>query len=174
MGYLAAWKVSEEMILELRKRGVTIPSEVMTNLRSAQSTIRILESSRDYGEADQKIEEYLRSVESYLVSEGQKVFGTEYLDEMLRRLGEARKTTVEEDREQTRIVLGLPRGQRWVRVSPSTELPIERLKTLAQESNLACNVQNDGSVLVCGRNSDIKDFVKKMATEYGSKTRKWR
>lgn len=171
MDYLAAWKVLEEMITDFRKRGVTVPADVISNLRYAKTLINVLKADPSRVDTSQKVEDHLRSVESYLVSEGQERFGAGYADEWLRRLDEASKKVLEEE-EETRLISGLPREHKWIRVKPSAELPIERLKALADELSLSYNVQNDGCLLVYGEDERIKDFVKKMATKYGLKAEK--
>jgi hypothetical protein len=163
MGYLAVWKVLEEMILEFRKRGITIPTEVMDNLKSARTMIKILKADPSRGETMQKIEEYLSNVESYLISEGQKKFGVEYVDKWLKKLDEASIRFPDLEEEETRFVPGLPREQKWIRVKPSAELPMEKLKLLAKELNLSCELQGDGYLLVYGEDESLKEFVKKMA-----------
>ncbi|MDH5459630.1 MAG: DUF2096 domain-containing protein, partial [Candidatus Bathyarchaeota archaeon] len=114
---------------------------------------------------------HLRSVESYLVSKGQESFGAGYAEEWLKRLDEASKKVLEEE-EEARFISGLPREQKWIRVKPFAELPSEKLKALADELSLSYNVQNDGCLLVYGKDERIKDFVKKMATKYGLKAEK--
>jgi len=171
MGYLAAWKVLEEIVADFRKRGVTIPAEVMNNLKSARTMIKILKADPSRGEIIQKIEEFFGSVESYLISEGQRKFGDEYVKKWLKKLDAASMQTIDEE-EEARFIPGLPREQKWIRVKPSKEMPIEKLKLLAEESNLSHNVQSDGYLLVCGENECIKEFVKKMATKYGFKAEK--
>ena len=171
MGYLAVWKVLEEMITDLRKKGVTVPADVISNLRFAKTMISVLKADPRRVDTGQKVGEHLRSVEVYLVSEGQERFGAGYVEEWLKRLDEANKKVLEEE-EETRFISGLPREQKWIRVKPSAELPIEKLKVLADELSLSHNVQNDGCLLVYGQNERIKDFVKKMATKYGLKAEK--
>jgi len=163
MGYLNVWKVLEEMILEFRKRGITIPTEVMDNLKSARTMIKILKADPSSGETMQKIEEYLSNVESYLISEGQKKFGVEYVDKWLKKLDEASMRFPDLEEEETRFVPGLPREHKWIRVKPSAELPMEKLELLAKELNLSCELQGDGYLLVYGEDESLKEFVKKMA-----------
>jgi len=174
MGYLAGWKVLEEMVTDFRKRGVGIPAKIMSDLRSAKTLINILKADPSRIDTSQKIEEYLLNVESYLFSEGQKTFGTEYVEEWLKRLDEASKKPFEEEEEEIRFIPGIPREHKWIRVKPSTDLPIEKLKVLAEESSLSYNVQNDGCLLVYGKDVCIKEFVKKMATKQRLKTKKYR
>jgi hypothetical protein len=166
------WKILEEMVADFRRREVVIPEKVMNDLKSARTLIKILKADSSYEEAVQKIELYHTNVESFLVSEGQKRFGAEYVDEWLKRLGEACKRIAEEDEEEIRFVPGLPREQKWIRVRPSAELPLKKLEVLAQESELSCKMQIGGSLLVYGKDEDVKNFVKKMATKYRLKAEK--
>ncbi len=171
MGYLAVWKILEEMITDFRKRGVAIPANIVSDLKSAKTLINVLRADPSRLETTQKIEEYLNNVESYLISEGQR-FGEKYVEEWLKRLDDASRRVFEEEEGESRFVPGLPREQRWVRVKPSGEMPIEALKALANELNLSFNVQKDGCLLVYGEDERVKDFVKKMATKYGLKAGK--
>jgi len=171
MGHLAAWKVLEEMIADFRKRGVTVSAEIISDLRSAKTLINVLKADPSRVDTSQKIEGYLLKVESYLVSEGQKTFGTRYVEEWLKRLDEASRKIVEEE-EEKKFISGLPREQKWIRIKPSAELSLEKLKMLTDESRLSCKFQNDGCLLVYGEDKRLKDFVKKMAREYGLEAEK--
>ena len=170
MGYLAVWKVLEEMITDLKKKGVTVPANILNDLRYARTLINVLKADPTRLETSQKIEEYLNNVEAYLISEGQK-FGDKYVEGWVKRLEEANRKIFEEE-EETRFVPGLPREQRWIRIKPSEDMPVEALKALANELNLSFEMQNDGYLLVYGKDEHLKDFVKKMATKYGFKPKK--
>ena len=170
LGYLAVWKVLEEMITDFKKKGVPVPANVLNDLKYAKTLISVLKADTTRLETSQKIEDYLNNIEAYLISEAQK-FGDKYVDEWVKRLEDATGKIFEEE-EETRFVPGLPREQRWIRVKPSVEMPIEALKALADELNLSFEVQKDGYLLVYGEDERLKDFVKKMATKYGSKTGK--
>lgn len=174
MGYLATWKVLEEISTDFRKKGVLIPSEIMSDLKSAKTLINILKADPSCTDTTQKIEEHLLNVESYLASEGEKRFGLNYIKEWLKRLDKASTESLKDEEKKIRFISGIPREHKWIRIKPSTELPIEKLKVLAEESNLSHNVQNDGYLLVYGKDEHIKEFVKKMATKYGLKGEKWR
>lgn len=171
MGYLSAWKVLEEMIVDLRKKGMTVPAKIMNDLKSARTLINVLKADTSHFDTIQKVEEYLSNIESYIVSEGQKAFGTEYVEEWLRRLDGAGKKPFEKEGE-TRFIPGVPREQKWIRVKPSAELSLEKLKKMTGDLELSFNIQKDGSLLVYGKDERIKEFVRKMATEYGLKAQK--
>jgi hypothetical protein len=171
MGYLAVWKILEEMIIEFRKKGSPVPASVMNDLKSAKTMITLTDVDVGKGEMTPKVEQYLGNVESYLVTEAQKHFSPEHVDEWLRRLEEATTTVCcedEKEREESRFIPGLPRDQKWIRVEPITSLPAEELKQLAKRTNLSFKTEKDGHIVVYGKAEDIKEFVKKM-TEQTSK-----
>jgi hypothetical protein len=165
MSYTATWRILEDIIIELRKKGVTIPPNVMTDLKSAKLMINISQAEGSTGEVTQKVEEYLANVEGYLINEAQKTFGSERVDEWLRRLEAAICEVCEVKEQEDKFILGVPRGQKWIRVEPIQSLPPERLKQLAQELNLTVNPQNDGRLVVYGQPEGIKEFLKKMTAE---------
>ncbi len=152
-------------MIELRKKGVAISPEVLTDLKSAKLMIKISEQEGSRGEASQKVEEYLGSVESYLITEGQKYLSPEIVDQWLVRLEEANAETCEEQVEENKFITGVPRDQKWVRVEPVGNLPTERIQQIAKESNLSVNMQKDGRLVVYGQPEWIKEFLKKMTLE---------
>jgi len=172
MGYLSAWKVLEEMIADFRKKGALIPQEIINELKSAKTLINVLKADSSCIETRQRIEEHLLKVESYLSTEGQKKFGANYVEEWLRRLDEASGKMFEEETEEIRFIPGVPREQKWIRVKPSEDMPIEKLKALAEESALSYNVQNDDYLLVYGEDKQIKEFIRKMAVAHETKSKK--
>jgi hypothetical protein len=169
LGYLAVWKVLEEMIIDLRKRGVNVPPRIIEDLRFLKTLINILKADPTRLETGGKIEEYINNIEGYLIAEGQK-FGEDYIESWLKRLEEASRTMPEE--EESRFIPGLPREQKWIRVKPSEDIPSEILRGMAEELNLSCEMQNNGFLLIYGEDEKLRSFVKKMATKYGFKHEK--
>jgi len=172
MGYEAVWKVLEEIIIELRKKGVATPPRVMNDLKSAKVLMKIMDASgKDRGETAPKIEQYLGSVEAYLVTEAQKTFAPARIDEWLRRLEAASCGTCQPrgvEKEEAKFITGVPRDQKWIRVEPLASLPAEKLKQLAGETSLSFREEKDGHLTVYGSAENIKKFIKKM-TEQTSK-----
>jgi len=91
MTYLPVWKVLEEALTEYRRKGVTVPPEITSHLRSARMLINVLKIDMKGIETGQEIEKHLLNVESFILSEGQKRFGTEYVQKWLNKLDEASK-----------------------------------------------------------------------------------
>ena len=169
MSHTATWKILEDLMLELKKKGATITPAVINDLRSAKLMIKISESKGSTGDVSQKVDEYLGNVESYLVSEAQKTLGSEIVDLWLRRLEEAYAETCEQKTEENKFVTGVPRDQKWVRVEPIDNLSCQRIEQMVKESNLAANTQNDGRIVVYGQPGNIKTFLKKMTAEANKK-----
>ena len=174
MGHSETWKILEEIIIELRKKGHNTPENVMSDLKSAKTMIRLVDAAEEgRGEIGPKIEQYMASVEAYLITEAQKYFPPKCIDEWLSRLQDSLcdvcagqpKT---EDREETRFIAGLPRDQKWLRVTPISNLPAEKLKKLADETNLTVKPEKDTTLIVYGKAEDIRQFIKRM-TEQASK-----
>ncbi len=171
MGYLETWKILEEIVIELRKKGVSTHANVMNDLKAAR-TLMELTKSESHGKSENgiRIEQYLSSVEASLVSEAQEYFPSERVDEWLRRLegssceGDA-GSPVKSSGKGERFVVGIPRDQKWVRVNAIASLPTEKVEELAVDSGLLAKTEPDGHLLVYGSSEGIKDFVKKMAKE---------
>jgi hypothetical protein len=153
------------MMLELKKSGVTIPSKVVEDLRSAKSMIQLTKAEGSHGDALQKAEEYLANVEAYVVTEGQQVFGSEKVDGWLLRLEEANAKTREDEVVCDKFVTDVPRDQKWVRVEPMGDLSAEKVQRLAAEHGMQVKVQADGRLVVYGSAENLKAFLKALAPE---------
>ncbi len=162
MGHnMATWKLLEDMLIELKRKGVSIPSDIMEDLRAAKSMIN-LSCMQGGGDAIQKAEEYTANVEAYVINEAQMILGSETVDHWLRRLEDANAEVCYETKKENNFVTGIPRDQKWVRVEPIETWPTERILQLAKELKLEVKSQNDARLLVYGQNEDIKKFLKKM------------
>jgi hypothetical protein len=167
MGHnLATWKTLEDMLIELKKADITIPSNIMEDLRSAKSMIKVAAAEGSQGDALMKAEEFLANVEAFCVNEGQKVFGAKHVDRWLEILEEAGGIEDCEDAfDEGKFVTGVPRDQKWVRVEPIEKLSPSLIEQFAKEQSLEIKVQTDGRLLVHGQPEKIKAFVKKMTFE---------
>ncbi len=174
MGYEAVWKILEEIFIELRKKELATPQKVLNDLKSAKVLTKIMDASeKDRGETAPKIEQYLGSVEAYLITEAQKTFAPARIDEWLRRLEEASCDTCvtcgvpskSKEKAEAKFITGLPRDQKWIRVEPLANLPLETLKQLAVETSLSFREETDGHLTVYGSAGNIKNFVKKMTEQ---------
>jgi hypothetical protein len=59
MSHVATSKILEEIIIEFRKKGLTIPENVMSDLKSARVLMKVMDASqKDRGETAPKIGEF--------------------------------------------------------------------------------------------------------------------
>ncbi|NIR86640.1 DUF2096 domain-containing protein [Candidatus Bathyarchaeota archaeon] len=163
MGYGEAWKVLADLITELRRKGETIPPQVMNDLRSAKTMIQILKADPTHLENLPRIETYMENVESYLVLTVQEKFGSDHIEQWMKKLEKAKRAPEEEEKGAPRFVPGLPRGKHWVRVQVSENMPKNAIKRLAKENKLSTKMQKNGYMLIYGDVENIKLFVKKIA-----------
>ncbi len=163
---LTAWKLLEDMMLELKKSGVSVPAKTVDDLRTAKSMLK-LGCMPQGGDAIQKAEELLANVEAYVATEGQRVFGEAKVDAWLKNLEEANLEVCAEPHaaEEGKYVTGVRRDQKWVRIEPIDDLPVERINALAAEEKLEIKPQKDGKILVQGSAENIKRLIKKMMPE---------
>jgi len=173
MTHSATSRILEDIIIELRTKGLAVPENVLNDLKSARVLMKVENADeKGRGETSPKINEYLGSVEAYLVSEAQAKLPPEQIDEWLRRLETAScETCVTEKKVETCFISGVPRDQKWIRVTPLSTLPAEKLKTLAAETNLSVRAENDGHLIVYGHAGAIKEYIKKMTAPAGSTQR---
>lgn len=166
MGYSAKWKVLEDLMVELRRKGFETPSDVIGDLRNAKMMISLAQETQRSEAANPKLEEILGNIESNLINEAQTVLDASEVDQWLRRLAEASFSICEVKFEcKDNFVSGVPRDQKWVRVEPLPNLSTERLAQIAGESSLSVSLQKDGRLVVYGKQEAIKVFLKKMSEE---------
>ncbi|MCZ2856579.1 MAG: DUF2096 family protein [Candidatus Bathyarchaeota archaeon] len=169
MGHKNTWDILNELITEFRRKGETIPPEVMADLRAAKTMINVLNADPTKKENVSSIEKYLRNVESHLIFAAQTKFGSEFMNRWMDRFREAweKPDAGTPTGAASKFVPGLPRGQRWVRVQVSTETPKEEVEKLAKESGLACKMQDDGYMLIYGEGDKLKHFIRRTAVKLG-------
>ncbi len=170
MGYSETWKILEEIIIELRKKGNPVSENIMSDLKSSKTLIKLMETGENHSEIGPRIEQYLSSIEANLVTAAQRSFPPEKIDEWLRRLENSSREICSSQqkhilREEQRFIPGLPRDRKWVRVTPIASLSKEKIEKFAQNSGLSIRVEKDGHLIVFGSDEGIRGFVKKMAQE---------
>lgn len=171
MNYSAVWKVLENMVMDFKKRGLTIKDDLISELRYTKTLINILRADPLNIDLSGQVEEYLRNLESRLITEGKTKLGNKYTKEWLKQLDKASESVFEKKEGETTFIPGVPRNKKWIRIKPSSELNLEKLKALAEETKLMFKLQNN-YFLMYGEEESTKAFIKKIATKYGFKAKK--
>jgi hypothetical protein len=170
MSHIAKSKVLEEIIVELRRKGLMIPTNVMSDLKAFR-TLMIVEKvdPQGHGATEPRIDAYMSTVEAYAISEAEKLFPPEKVRDWLAALEKASCETcippTKHPKEEIRMIPGVPRDKKGVRVTPIKTLPIEKLEEMATENNLTSRRDKDGHLIVYGDDKDVKEFVKKMTKQ---------
>jgi hypothetical protein len=174
LGYGELWKLLDHLVFEFRKRGETVPPEVIEDLRAAKTMIEVLKTDPTRAENIPSIEMYVGNVESYLILRAHQRFGAQFADNWMNKLRETRKTIrigAEEKalESPSKFIAGVPKDQKWLRVQVSSETPENEIKRLASESGLSTKMQQDGFVLVYGDGEKLKVFIQKTGEKFQRK-----
>jgi hypothetical protein len=169
--HIAKSKLLEEIIVTLRKSGLEIPVDVMSDLKSARTLMKI-EKDDVHGrdETEPKIDKYLYNVEAYVMAQADLRLPPEKVEKWLTELDLASCescVTVVEPKEKIRMIPGVPRDQKWIRVEPIDNLPVEKLEQRATEANLVFRREKDGCLIVYGTDEAVKGFIKKISKPNG-------
>lgn len=162
MDWEKRWKILADVITDLRGSGEDVPPNITSDLRSAKTMIEIIKADRSRPENISRLEEYLSSVEAYVLSAAKDKFGEKYVNDVLRRICEVEVEEAYQE-SQMRFRPGLPKEEKWIRVQITDEAPLEVIRSIADECSLKCRVEEDGYVLVYGGDEEIKCFVRRMA-----------
>ena len=164
LDYDAMWNLMAELIRDLKRRGESIPSRVMNDLRSAKTMMEIAKVDMSNLQAFMRIEEYLNNLEAYLLPLAREKLGRAYVELLMKKIAEAQRGTFRPEQvSERRLPVGVPRDKHWVRITPTTEIPSDLIREIAEETGLRCDIQEDGYILVYGSKKEIKEFVKRTA-----------
>ena len=164
LNYDALWKLMADLIRDLKKRGESIPPQIMNDLRSMKTMIEIAKIDRSNSNVISRISEYLNNLESYLMPMARERLGQEYVDVLMEKIAEAqKKMPISEWRSERRFLVGVPRDKHWIRIKPTDETPLDVIIQISKEVGLKHEIQEDGYVLLYGEKEQIKEFIRRTA-----------
>ena len=108
------------------------------------------------------IEGQLVDIESTLVNTAKEELGSAFAEKWLSRLDKARKED-EANADGPRFITGLPKDDHWIRVMPSDDLLRADVESLAEQLKLSSSAQDDGYILLHGKEENVKAFIKEIA-----------
>lgn len=164
MDYEYVWNVLEKIIVELKKKRVTVLNELVDDLKSVQTLIKIHKIDPTALEVATKIERYLEKVEANLMYLARSDVSEAYADDCITRIHEARMKGLRETvKVPSTFVTGVPRGAHWIRFKISDLLDDNEVDTLLEKLELSSTVQEDGYLLIHGTEEKVKAFIKKVS-----------
>lgn len=170
MNYEHLWKVLEELSTELTKKGITVPQELIDDLKSAKVYISIYKTNPTKLNLSEEIEIYMENVESNLLYLAESDVGKDYADKWLKKIYRARTEKVPEPTSvATGFVTAIPKGEHWIRINLSGLMDDKDVRELVKMLNLSSMPQENGYLLVHGKEECIKTFVKKIGEKIGKR-----
>ncbi len=113
---------------------------------------------------------YMDKLEANLVYLAESDIGEKYAKECMSRISKARikglreKTTV-----KSRFVSGIPKSDHWIRIDASDLIKEEEIDTLIEKFKLSSKVQENGYLLVHGKEKNVKALIKEIGKKIGKK-----
>jgi hypothetical protein len=170
MNYEYLWKALEQLIVDLRGKGVTIPAELVDDLKSAQTYINIARTDSTALDIVTDIELYLEKVESNLMYLAETDVGEAYVKECLKKVSEARMKGLREAAPvKPKFVSGVPRGDHWIRLQVSDLISEADLSPLIEQFQLTVKPQENGYLLIHGKQEDVKALLKEVTDKISKK-----
>ena len=164
MKYEKKWKILDNFLIDLQKRGERIPENIIRDLRSAKTIIELTQADPNQLQIESRIDKYLRNVESYCISTAEK-FGNNTAKEWLKQLNED-KINENIKKQSFRFVQGIPKNMKWLRVETSEDTSLQEVLKIINECKLQYEIQEKGYILVYGNEKSIDFFVKKMTEHF--------
>jgi len=170
MNYEYLWKALEELIVELKKKRVTVIPELVDDLKSAQTLIKIYSTDSTAIEVATDIERYLEKIEANLIYLARSDVGEKYSDDCLKIVHEARmKGLREKAKVPTTFVSGVPKGAHWIRFKISDLIDDEEVDMLLEKLGLLSAMQEDGYLLIHGKEESVKAFIREVSEKIRNK-----
>lgn len=162
MNYEYLWKALEALAVELRSKGREVPQDVIEDLKAAR-TLMSIQRVDPSSPAGADVEEYLRRTEAALISIVEYHFGKEYADRWIERLEDAKaKGLGETPRRAVGFVVGVPKGEDWVRVRVSELIDMQELESMTRALGLANRREAEDAMLIYGPPEKVKTFLKQL------------
>jgi len=163
LNYYALWRLMADLIRDLKRKGASIPPNIMSDLRLIKSMIEILKIDRSNADVIRRIEECMSSLESQLIPMADEYFGREYAEALMDKIAEARRSEVSKPVLEMRLRVGAPRNKDWIRIKPTDIAPPDMIRELCKRFGLKYETQNDGFMLIYGDKESIKRLIKEAA-----------
>ncbi|MGD2072102.1 MAG: DUF2096 family protein [Candidatus Thorarchaeota archaeon] len=162
MDYLSLWKVFEELITELKKKGITVSDQTMKKLRGARATINIYTADPTYQQTAADLMTQLTDLEMELMTLGEQQVGEEFTKEWLEKITAARNAEPKDSVVDKGFPKGVPRSDYWIRLTIGDTIPSDELREMAAKHNLSIKEESTDQVVVHGEQKIVKLLVKEM------------
>jgi hypothetical protein len=169
MDYFALWKALEELLTELKKKGVNVPDLTMKRLRGARATINIYVADPSYQQTSADLMTQLTELEMELMTLAEQEVGPEFANDWLKRIATAREAEPSSPMVDKGFPKGVPRSDYWIRLTIGDTISIDEVREMATKHDLTVKEETPEQVIVHGEQSRVRQLVKMMTEEQRKK-----
>jgi len=169
--YYAVWKALEELMGDLKEKGIEIPAGFLTKLKAVHGNINILKADPTYEDTMEQVEEQLNNLEGQLIYLAENGVSPEYADEWIAKVKEARESESEIPRAKP-FSPGVPRAHYWIRLTIGDIIDRDELEKMTLEQDLSIKEEGADTVIVHGERSKVKALVKEITLKTREKTKR--
>ena len=179
VNYGSVARTLEEFLKELIEKGMTIPPQVVADLKTGRSVLSIykrmpeetdIESELDaIADVEMKARISLQNVEMNLLSLADEKIGREYAEEWQRKINASYEDQTEtSDNAEDAVsgtspyITGVPKGEYFIRIKQTELAEVNGLDKLLVSYGLTSDSQADGYLLIYGRKEDVSAFLKEI------------
>jgi hypothetical protein len=167
MSYNSVCNKLEELMVELIKKGLTIPQPVIDDLKTCRTLISIYRTEPADPETAEDAAPYLQKVEANLMVLAESAVSAEYADVWQNKIRAAYEYSGEEPDTASKFVSGVPKGDYWIRIKTS-ELNIGgEIEEMLSRLGLFAKQNDDGYLLVHGKKENVTVFLKEVRQKVG-------
>ncbi len=162
------WMVLVELLTDLRKKGIEIPSSVTKDIQMAKTTInfyKVNPADPERMKELKRINDFTNSAQDMLLTLAEDV-GADYLEswvEKLRKAARGEQVYQLEDKK-AKFIVGAPSGFSMTRLTFKKPISEERLQEIAEYHNLILEFEEDNIILIFGDKKDIKESLKELSS----------
>lgn len=162
------WMILVELLSDLRKKGVEIPSPVTEDIRMARTTLNFYKVDPTDPERMvelKRLNDFLNSAQDPLLTLADDQ-GEDYLEKWLEKLKKASRgeQIYQIKDKKSRFVPGAPSGFSMARITFKKPLSEDRVQDIAEYHNVIIEFEEDHIVLIYGDKENIKESLKEISS----------
>jgi hypothetical protein len=162
------WMILVELLTDLRKKGVEIPSSITEDVRMARTTLNFYKVDPTDPERMielKRINDFLNLAQDALLTMADDQ-GEDYLEEWLDKLKRASRgeQVYQIIDKKSRFVVGAPSGFSMTRITFKKPISEDRVQEIAEYHNVNIEFEEDHILLIFGDKENIKESLKEISS----------
>ncbi|MCE5213495.1 MAG: DUF2096 domain-containing protein [Methanobacterium sp.] len=162
------WMILVDLLADLRKKGMEIPSGLNQDIQMAKTTINFYKvdpTDPERMKELKRINDFLTSVQNTLLTIAESL-GEEYQDIWFEKLKKASigKQVYKIPDKKPRFVVGAPSSFSMARLTFKEPILEERLHDIAEYHNVIIEFEEDNVIILYGSKENIKKSLKELST----------